>query len=65
LHGLREEPAVLGFADRRYGGAEELDIEFVQDARLVEFDGEVEGSLAAQGGKQGTRGGGSRRSSRP
>src|SRR5215211_7240173 len=50
-HGLGEELAVLGFADRRYRRSEELDVELVEYASLVEFDGQVEGGLATQGGK--------------
>src|SRR5215210_520021 len=52
-HGLREELAVLGLADRGDGGAEKLHIQFVEDAHLVEFDGKVEGRLAPQGREQG------------
>ena len=41
-HGLGEELAVLGFTDRRDGRSQELDACLVENARLVEFDGEVE-----------------------
>src|SRR5918996_5338558 len=52
VHGVREELTVLGFTDRRDGCPQELDACLVEDARLVEFDGEVEGGLASQGGEQ-------------
>src|SRR5215203_3273087 len=51
-HGLGEELAVLGFTDRWDGRSQELDACLVEDARLAEFDGEVEGGLATQGGEQ-------------
>src|SRR5215216_3926557 len=51
-HGLGEELAVFGFTDRRDGRSEELDACLVEDALLVEFDGEVESGLASQGGEQ-------------
>src|SRR5215211_1769122 len=51
-HGLGEELAVLGFTDRRDGRSEEFDACLLEDACLVEFDGEVEGGLASQGGEQ-------------
>src|SRR5215207_3666194 len=53
VHGLGEELAVLGFMDRRDGCSEELDVEFIEDARLVQFDREVQGRLASEGGEQG------------
>src|SRR5215204_797197 len=43
---------VLGFTDRRDGRSEEFDACLLEDACLVEFDGEVEGGLASQGGEQ-------------
>jgi hypothetical protein len=53
LHRLSEEEAVFGLADGRNGGAQELDAVFVEGALLVEFDGEVQGRLATQGGEHG------------
>ena len=44
-----EELSVFGFADRRDGGAQQLDAGLVQDARLVELDGQVQRRLAAEG----------------
>src|SRR5918998_1166615 len=52
-HGFGEEFAVLRFADRRDRRSEEFDVEFVEDASLVELDSQVEGGLASQGGEQG------------
>src|SRR5215212_10708634 len=52
VHGLGEELAVLGFTNRRDGRSQELDASLFEDARLVEFDCQVEGGLAPQGGEQ-------------
>src|SRR5829696_587473 len=52
-HGLGEELAVLGFADRWNSRPQELHVEVVEYALLVELDGHVEGGLSTQGGEQG------------
>jgi hypothetical protein len=53
IHRLAEEAAVFRLADGLYGGPEQLDAVVVEDARLVQLDGEVERRLAAEGREEG------------
>ena len=52
LDGLLEQLAVLGLADGRDLGADELDAEALQRAVVVQRHRQVEGRLAAQRGQQ-------------
>src|SRR5581483_9300220 len=52
-HRVFEEEAVFGLLDGAELGADEDDVVLVEDAAVGEIDGEVEGSLAADGGQYG------------
>ena len=54
-HGVAEELAVLGAADRVETGADQLDAERVEDAVLGQLAGEVERRLAAHRRQQRVR----------
>ena len=51
-HRVLEEQAVFGFLDGFELGADELDVESVENTGVGKIDGEVEGGLAADGGKK-------------
>ena len=52
-HRVLEEEAIFGFLDGLEFGADQLHAVLVEDARVGEFDGEIERGLAADGGQDG------------
>ena len=55
FHGFLEQFPVFRLHDAGDLGAQELDIVFLQDAFFIQFDGQVQADLPAQGGQQGIR----------
>ena len=53
LHRTAEGLAILGEADRLHRGAEQANSEALEHPRLLEFDRQIEGGLAAEGGDEG------------
>ncbi len=55
VHGLFEELAVLALLNGVRLGSDHFDAVLLEDAGVEEFEGEVEGGLAAEGGEEGGR----------